>query len=446
MTISTRLAGYINLIIVLFFGCGALGAATMIPERTRSALVQVVETFRIVSVGLLWTIGVTAIVALAGGLVLLVYLGLQYARFSRGRADLREAEVLAARRTARLLVTTAPAGDQVYIHEVDPSDNNLIHRPLHLTPGRLNGDPAIPHPDEIRRWAFYQAVHAPRVTAGTPAGGEPPLLAAGAPPELLAELDGVQRCLIVGPSDAGKTTLLQHIQSRRLNNSRVVAIDPHAWPGKWVAHKTFGTGRNYQEIDWGLQELLRLMIRRYDDIGAGRIAEGNHAKLTIVIDEWRTIIRNVTDAGDAIKTILTESRKAAFSVFLATHTERVRPLGIEGEGDLKDGFVIVRLALVDGRHTATLDRGNGEIPVALPGPFSRVVQSPRQLDEGDDTAPLLADNTDHVPGPDSANDRLIVAMAGNGHSKKEICAALGWTPGGKQYQKIDQVLARFGRE
>ena len=105
--------------------------------------------------------------------------------------------------------------------------------------------------------------------------------------DLLSALDPVQRCLIVGPSDAGKTTLLQWIISRRLNNSKVIVIDPHAYPGKWPNCIVLGTGRNYAEIGRALHALILLMTKRYDEIGKGLVAEMAHNRLTIVIDEWR---------------------------------------------------------------------------------------------------------------------------------------------------------------
>jgi hypothetical protein len=54
---------------------------------------------------------------------------------------------------------------------------------------------------------------------------------------------------------------------------------------------------------------------------------------------------------------------------LATHSDRAKPLGLEGEYDLKDGFAVVRLSIVNGQRQAMLDTGNGEQPAVLPGPF-----------------------------------------------------------------------------
>ncbi len=197
----------------------------------------------------------------------------------------------------------------------------------------------------------------------------PMLLQDQNPTELLPALDSVQRCLIVGSSDSGKTTLLKHIVKRRSQSSKVVVIDPHASPNKWQGCLVMGTGRNYTEIDKALAALIQIMDKRYDEIGKGQVIEGQHEPYTILIDEWRAITQNVKPAGDAIKALLTESRKAAMSVFVATHSDRAKPLGLQGEYDLKDGFAVVRLSVVNGQRQATLDTGNGEYPAILPGPF-----------------------------------------------------------------------------
>jgi hypothetical protein len=108
------------------------------------------------------------------------------------------------------------------------------------------------------------------------------------------------------------------------------------------------------------------------------VAEQAHFRITILIDEWRAIVYNVKDASEAIKSLLTESRKAAFSVFVATHSNRAKPLGLEGEYDLKDGFAVVRLSIANGQRQATLDMGNGEVPVMLPGTYP--TQNPQVID------------------------------------------------------------------
>jgi|GEM_PF-2871614 len=251
-----------------------------------------------------------------------------------------------------------------------------------------------------------------------------------APVDLLPALDAVQRCLIVGASDAGKTTLLQWLIARRLTGSDVVVIDPHSWPGKWPGGKVVGIGRNYSEIDRALTALVQLMTKRYDDLGKGIVGEGQHRRITVIIDEWRAIVQNVGNAADTIKTLLTESRKAAFSVFVATHSERVKAIGIEGEGDLKDGFAIVRLQNIEGQRSATLDSGNGPAPATLPGRF--VGGSP-----GGDDDPIELE-----PEP-TEQEAQIITLADAGESYNEIARQVFGSTGGKQTQQIKTILSKY---
>jgi hypothetical protein len=269
------------------------------------------------------------------------------------------------------------------------------------------------------------------IEAITHPGATPALLPApeSSAVDLLAALDSVQRCLIVGATDTGKTTLLQHIITRRLQSSKVVVLDPHSYPDKWPGCTVVGASRNYHEIDRALTGLVQLMSKRYQDIGRGDIAEGRHPRLTILIDEWRAIVFNVKGASEAIKALLTESRKAAFSVFVATHSERVRALGIEGEGDLKDSFAVVRLSLINGQRLATIDTGNGEQAALLPGPYVGPVM------ESDDYL-----NLEVEPTPTEA---FIIRLYEQGESYNEIARQVYGHTGGKQVDRIKQVIERF---
>jgi hypothetical protein len=252
------------------------------------------------------------------------------------------------------------------------------------------------------------------------------------PIDLLTALDTLQRCLIVGVTGTGKTSLLRHLLARRLQISKVVVFDPHAYPGKWPGCIVIGRGRNYSEIDRALTGLLQLMDKRYDDIGQGLVAEGNHPPLTILIDEWRAIAYNLKGASDVIKALLTESRKAAFSIFVVSQSDRAKPLGLEGEYDLKDGFAIVRLTVAGGKHRATLDTGNGEQATILPGPF---VASPSRVFE-----PI--EPIDLTPKPDATEARIL-ELYRQGESISAIAAAVYGSKGGNQNEQVKNILTRF---
>lgn len=347
------------------------------------------------------------------------------------RFRLLQAQRKLADREAQVLVVTAGHSEQVYIRE---QDNRAAWRAAHLDPRTYaNGKPGQPTELELRTWALFN-----RPSIQAVAAGQPMLLPGITQIDLLAALDSVQRCLIVGASDTGKTTLLQWLVSRRLNTSKVIVIDPHSYPAKYPAGAdVIGQGRNYHEIERALTALVKLMTKRYDEIGRGLVAEMAHSRVTILIDEWRAITGNLgKPAGDAIKALLTESRKAAFSVFVASHSDRAKPLGLEGEYDLKDGFAIVRLSNVNGVRTATLDTGNGEIPAVLPGPFTAAAP---QLIEHSDVLELA----EVEPPPEEAE---ILYLHQQGKSLREISQAV-WGEGkfGQHFNdKIKKVLEKYG--
>jgi hypothetical protein len=332
-------------------------------------------------------------------------------------------------REAKVMYLVAGEGQQVYIRD---TETKVTWRTAHLD-SRLyaNGQRTAPSQTELIAWQTYMLRHRANVMSAV----TPLLLPTLAQVDLLTALDSVQRCLIVGASDSGKTTLLQWLVSRRLHTSKVIVIDPHAYPQKWPNCIVVGTGRNYPEIGNALDALVRLMTKRYEEIGKGIVAEQAHSRITILIDEWRAIVYNVKQASDAIKALLTESRKAAFSVFVATHSDRAKPLGLEGEYDLKDGFAIVRLSVANGQWQATLDTGNGEVPVALPGTY--YIQNPPLLD-ADEFIKL-------EPEPTPA-EILILELYAEGASYNEIARQVYGSTGGKQTQAIKDVIAKFNQQ
>lgn len=141
-------------------------------------------------------------------------------------------------------VLTNTDNGQTWVRDTNP---RAVYRNLTGTPALyVNGKQHQPAEWEMELYR-YRLESMARLGSGRPTGPVVPGYATLLPPSLnlLAELDTVQRCLIVGASDSGKTTLLQHIITRRLATSKVVVIDPHAYPGKWGGCIVVGTGRNY---------------------------------------------------------------------------------------------------------------------------------------------------------------------------------------------------------
>ena len=181
------------------------------------------------------------------------------------------------------------------------------------------------------------------------------------------------------------------------------------------------------------------MGKRYRDIGRGLVGEGEHPSVTVVVDEWRAIVFNLgKPAGNIIKTLLAESRKTNIDVFVGTHSERVKALGIEGEGDLKEGFVMVRLNInkLTKERQATIDYGDGEIVANLPG---RYVNHSSEGLAGKNFLALKAE-----PRPEEAK---ILAMHRAGESLRSISKEVYDGKFGEFYnQKIKAVLHKYGEK
>lgn len=343
--------------------------------------------------------------------------------YLRERIGMLRAQRRLADRDSHALVVTSEYG--VFIRETDKS---AVWLQLHQMPQwRINGIPADPTPAEL---ATYQAWLTSRATRPTLPG---PLLldAPQAIPELLPILDSAQRVLIIGASDSGKTNLLQWVVSRR--TGAIVVIDPHSSPNKWPkSARVVGAGSNHPEIETTLDNLIGVMVQRYKEISAGLVREGEHPKLTIIIDEWMSIAYQCQNAQDVMVRLLTESRKAAMSVIIGSHSERVKSLGLDGKGDLRDGFLFVRLWLEStGERRATYDYGRGERPCVLPGKFANVTEGPVIEIEA---------ITEAKP---TEQEQKVLDLKATGASYNEICRQIYGTAGGKQIQLVKDILAKY---
>ncbi len=361
---------------------------------------------------------ITATVLISLVLYLLAYAYILWEKTRTVRANRQ-----AAQRDADVMVIRAGDREQVYVRE---TDTRAVYRPLHLNPGQYqNGKQTDPTPIEM---AIYQLWHSRPAPAQAAA---PLLLEAQTTPELLPILDSAQRVLVIGASGAGKTNLLQWVVSRR--GVGVLVIDPHAAPGKWTGAKVIGIGSNFPEIEATLDNLIELMVRRYQEIGQGLVREGEHPRLTIIIDEWMSIAFQCRNAHEVLVRLLTESRKAAFSVIIGSHSERVKSLGLDGKGDLKDGFLFIRLWLEGGERRATFDYGRGERPCVLPGKFEPVHDTPViEIEAIGEVKP-------------TTQEQQILDLHDSGESESAIAAVVLGSKGGPQNAKVRNVLIKFGR-
>lgn len=135
--------------------CTFLSMAVFVPEyKITRSLSTLLDTF--VQTGnlvLYVTAGVLS-VGLVCGLTFGLYYAFENGWMIRYRRRLMGADVTKAEREASLVITIAPPGSQVYASEVGKLP--IVHKPLYLSPGRVNGVAIEPTADENRRWGFFQ--------------------------------------------------------------------------------------------------------------------------------------------------------------------------------------------------------------------------------------------------------------------------------------------------
>lgn len=380
---------------------------------------------------------ITSIVVCLVGTSYLVWNLLHRAIADQAATRMLVAQARRAERDAQHTVVTAGPGEQVYIAE---ENHAILWRAAHRDPRvYANGQWTEPAKTELGAYLAYLA------SLTHQAAPQLNLLEAGVMPDLLTSIRDFERMLIVGSSGAGKTTLLQHVCHTRPGEVIVCDVhdDGHTWPPNC---QVVGGGQNYADVMKALQWIIETIRARYALRATGAILDDENCPLTtLVLDEWRELVSAEPDAADVMKKTLTSGRKIRMGVVLGSHSERVGPLGIRGEGDLKDGFYVIRLhGDKYAGFSATLDQGDGEIPVKLPGPYQPHLLAapgkPASRDAG------LALDLSKVERPMDETERAILAAwdAGNRSITKLGILTYG-SKGGAQNNIVREVLRKHGR-
>jgi hypothetical protein len=152
--------------------------------------------------------------------------------------------------------------------------------------------------------------------------------------------DDAPHTLIIGSSGSGKTTLAQVIVSTR--SGKVAILDPKWTPGKWgnLPSIPIDDDGTYTQIEAALKSLLSELNSRLVLMKQGQTS---FDELTVVVEELPTVVDECPSGASLFKQIGRLGRELRIRLVGLSQSERVKSLGIAGEGDAKDNYLLIRL-------------------------------------------------------------------------------------------------------
>lgn len=264
----------------------------------------------------------------------------------------------------------------------------------------------------------------------------PPALQLEAPTmsDLIQAIEGKQRVIITGGSDAGKSTVLRLLEGRYIARGySVTVIDSNNQQGNWQTSNVVGGGRDYQAIKEHMIATSKMLNDRYTEYDQGKVT-AQFEQHMLIIDEWTLLVDCIAPLGldvgkGFLKPMLIEGRKVGMFVVVGTHTKDVKSMGIEGQGRIMSCFgADVDLYKVGtGQHYATVDFGQGIGKPPLRYGWTPMGQSP---------------TPQAIPDYDQ---RVVTAWQTlETKSWRGLARELGETAGGVQQRKHKAILARYG--
>lgn len=306
-------------------------------------------------------------------------------------------------KVGREVITTQDG--KVIIRDNDP---HSVWRQIHLNPNAyVNGHWDNPTQDQVAMWmAFHQRNKKTEL----------PMLIEGQAVEkqqtIFNIVDTGVHFSLIGPTNAGKTTLANHIIDY-LKCDKTYACDPHAKFNNWSNQCQII--QSYDDIQYTLEQVFIEMSSRYDK------GPGNYSSILIAIDEWPAIIAERSDCENYISRISREGRKVDVRLLLLSQSDQIGEIGLSVA--LRNNFVKIELVpeLTQQNKGTIKHWDKSKELITLAGPYNKQM---------------------------SLEDRIIdawqrVDKSNYDEAVKAIVKEVYTSDGGNQRQRVKEVIERI---
>jgi hypothetical protein len=152
--------------------------------------------------------------------------------------------------------------------------------------------------------------------------------------------DRVPHLAVIGPSGAGKTTLATAVLADRPGRLVVItAKEGDDWGG--LPYVGIDEDATYTTANQTLVALLGEVKGRLVDVKQRRMTADY---LTIVIDDFSTLVKECPAAADVVKLVARLGRSLRVRLIMLSDSALVKAIGLEGEGETRSNFAFIRLA------------------------------------------------------------------------------------------------------